>query len=157
MTKLSRCALPSVVLLAVLLATAGCGNSTQVASPPAPSGMGGSPARSKQIMARIGKPPEFLTKSIGEELQAEKPDWDKLQTQASEYATVTTALRWCDPPKGSKESWTKYTGEFADTAKALASAVQEKDVEKAKTAHKKLESSCKECHTAHRGGRGPGG
>jgi len=118
--------------------------------------MGGPPSQSKQIMAKIGKPPQGLTMVIGKELQGEQPAWDTLQPQAKEYAELAVALGKCDPPKGSKESWAKYTGDFAEMATALETAAQEKDREKAKAAHAKLEKSCKECHTAHRG-RGPGG
>jgi cytochrome c556 len=156
MTKLSRCALSSVALFAVLLAAVGCGNRTQVTPPTAPQVPGGPPLLSKQVMAKIGKPPQGLTMVIGKELEAEQPAWETLQPQAKEYARLTAILGDCDPPKGSKESWAKFTGEFTEAANALNSAAQEKDRDKAKAAHTKLQESCTKCHQEHRG-RGPGG
>jgi hypothetical protein len=112
----------------------------------------------RQIMSAIGKGPHALATSLEQKLNAEDPDWDSIQPKAAELAKVVATLSKSDPPRGSKESWSKLTAAFAASATALDKAAKGKDLEAARTARMKLGRSCMECHRQHRGGRGgPGG
>lgn len=115
-------------------------------------GPGGPPSPIGQIMAKLTKGPQSLTAVIGEELKADPPNWDQLQSQTKEYVELASSMVKHDPPKGSKESWTKLAGAFADSAVALEKAAQAKDKEAALAAHKSLSNSCIACHQQHRAG-----
>ncbi|HWY87640.1 MAG TPA: hypothetical protein VNX28_12985 [Gemmataceae bacterium] len=130
-------------------------------------GKGGGPGGGKKgrspihdIMVKLAKGPESLNSVIGDELKADAPPWDKLQPQTKEFADLATSLVKLDPPRGSKESWTKLTGTFTDSAVALDQSVQGKDKDMALAAHKLVSDSCMACHQQHKGGpggKGPGG
>jgi hypothetical protein len=92
---------------------------------------------------------------IGQALKADKPAWDTIQPQTKEYAQLADDMGKHEPAKGSKESWAKFTVEFAGFAKDLDKAAQAKDKAAASAAHEDLVSSCNACHRQHRGG--PGG
>ena len=55
-----------------------------------------------------------------------------------------------DPPKGDKEGWEKLAKAYAASGKSLAEAAEKEDAAKAKAATKKLQTSCKACHDAHK-------
>ena len=78
-------------------------------------------------MVKLNKGPSSLNSLIGQALKAEKPDWDTIQPQTKEYAQLASDMAKHDPAKGSKESWTKLTGEYTDLANALDKAAQAKD------------------------------
>ena len=161
-------------LVAVVLAAAAC-NKTKNNDPggggpgpgmtggpwPGMGGPGGPPTEIGKIMVKLSKGPAALTPTIGKELKTDPPPWDTIQPQAKEYAQLTASLGKYDPPKGSKESWTKLTGEYAETALELDHAVAAKDKDAALAAHAKLTKSCMGCHREHRAGPGgmgrPGG
>lgn len=161
MSKWSHNALPALTLAAVLLASSGCGpasNNGQADVPPGgpspgPTDVGGPPTNIKQVMSKIGKPPQNLTNAIGEGLKADPPAWDALQGQTKEYAQLAAALAKMDAPKGSKDSWEKQTADYAASAAALDAAIQNKDRDGAKATHTKLTNSCASCHKEFRGGR----
>jgi len=113
----------------------------------------------KQIMRKLDKGPNSLS-TIDKGLKANSQAWETIQPQTAEYARLTADLGKSDPPKGTKESWTKLTSAYAESAAALDKAAQAKDLNAATAAHRKLATSCMECHREHRGGRGgfgPGG
>src|SRR5262249_31513592 len=113
------------------------------------------------IMRKLTREPQSLTSVIGQELKSDPPPWDQLQSQTKEYVDLAGSMAKLDPPKGSKESWAKLAGEFADFAAALDKAAQAKDKDAALAAHQSLTSSCMTCHHQHRAGPGgcgpPGG
>jgi hypothetical protein len=128
----------------------------------APSGDGESGNRKsnlREIMNKIGKGPNALSSALDQGLRADDPDWGSLQPKAAELAKLTAELGKSDPPRGSKESWSKLAASFAASATALDKAAQGKDLEAARAAQMKLGRSCMECHRQHRGGPegGPGG
>jgi hypothetical protein len=106
-------------------------------------------------MGKIGRGPNALSALLDREVKADPPVWETIQPQTAEYARLVADLRKSDPPKGSKDSWSKLTAAFAESAEALDKAAQAKDVTAARTAQAKLGTSCMECHREHRGG--PGG
>ena len=83
-------------------------------------------------------------------MKSDQPPWDTIQTQAKDYVQSALDMAKYDPPKGSKESWTKLAGEFASAASELDKAAQAKDKDAATAAHKTLERSCMACHREHR-------
>src|SRR5579864_8056591 len=111
----------------------------------------------KQIMRRLTKDPGSLTRTIGNELGANPPQWETLATQTREYARLAAALGQNEPPKGSKDSWAKLALAYANSAAALDQAVQAKDRAAALAAHGKISNSCMGCYGEHRRGGGMGG
>lgn len=118
-------------------------------------GPGGPPSPLGKAMIRLGKGPNSLTESIGRELKTDPPPWDAIGPEAKEYAQLAGSLNGYDPPKGSKESWTKLTAAYAESASALDRAATAKDKTAAVAAHSALRQSCMACHREHR--PGPGG
>jgi hypothetical protein len=109
-------------------------------------------------MTKLAKGPNSLTELLGKELNEGQPPWETIQGQSKEYALSAGDLGKYDPPKGSKESWTKLTDAFAESASELDRAAQAKDKDAAKVAHEQLKISCNACHREHRRmGRGMGG
>jgi hypothetical protein len=126
--------------------------------PGGPAGGGRERSPIRKIMAQLGSPRGSLTQLIGQELKQSRPPWDKIQGQASDYAKQAAELARYDPPRGSKESWSKLTAEFAGSANAMDNAAQAKDKKTALAAQVRLASSCMACHREHRAmGPGPGG
>lgn len=153
------------LLLAVLVAAPACNksnNNDQVNPGGGPwLGGGGPKTPIGEMMTKLGKGPQSLTETLGRELQTDPPPWDAIAPQTKEYAQLTASLSKFDPPKGSKESWTKQTAAFAESAAALDRAAGAKDKNAALAAHGVLTKSCMACHREHRAGpggmRGPGG
>jgi Cytochrome C' len=148
------------VCLAASLAVAGCGESEgedqNDQSPPGTAGgmrgkSGPAPPGIKQIMGKVAKGPNSLTPVIGKELDLDPPPWESIQAQTKDYAQSASNLGKYDPPKGSKESWTKLTAAFAESAAELDRAAMAKNKETAKVAHDQLKNSCNACHQEHRG------
>src|SRR5260370_36134017 len=75
----------------------------------------------KDIMKKLNSP-TGLQPNLGKELKDDEPSWDDIQKETKELASLAAALAKNDPPKGSKESWTKLTKTDADNAKALDDA-----------------------------------
>jgi len=165
-------ALGFVVLLAIVAVGTAC-NKNQNADGFAQGGEGGGPppgmgggrgARRGPIgetMTKLFKGRPALKDSIGSELNSDSPSWDTIQPQTKEFAQLVSSLSKYDPPKGSKESWTKLTTAFSEQATAMDRAAGAKNKNDALTAYSTISESCKTCHQAHRGGPGgmgpPGG
>src|SRR5262249_49830875 len=109
------------------------------------------------IMTKLFRGPQSLKDSIGRELNTHSPAWDSIQPQAKEVSQLTASLAKYDPPKGSKESWTKHTSSLSETGATLASAAEHKNKADALAAYGVLSDnkSCMSCHREHKGG--PGG
>ncbi|MHB1424639.1 MAG: hypothetical protein ACYC3I_15835 [Gemmataceae bacterium] len=153
-------------MLAVVVAVSACnksktndavgqGSNNGGGSPPGMAGRG--PGRPRgpifEIMTKLGRGPQSLTNVIGRELSEEPvPPWDKIQPQAKEYAQLAASISKYDPPKGDKESWQRLSASFSRTATDLEHAAEKKDKKSALAAHEALNTSCKECHNAHKGG-----
>jgi hypothetical protein len=109
-------------------------------------------------MAKLNGGPAALDKAVGQALAAEQPDWETIQKQTREYAQLAAEFGKSDPPKGSKESWTKLTATFAGSAAELDRAAHAKDRGAALQAREEIAGSCMACHRQHRlQGMGPGG
>ena len=157
-----------ILLTALVLGPVGCGDDSGAVPPgpgpgpgPAPGGMGAEPVGAnptiRQIMGKLTKGPGSLTAVIGKALEADAPPWDTIGPQAQEYARLAASMSENNPPRGTKESWTKLTSEFASASEALNKAAQAKDRDAALEAHGVLTGSCMGCHREHRRGPGMGG
>ena len=109
----------------------------------------------KQIMVRLTKGPTSLTPILGDELKQAEPAWETIQGQTKEYAQLAAEMGKYDPPKGSKESWTKLASAYAESAADLDKSARAKDKEAALAAHGQITNSCMACHREHRA-MGPG-
>ena len=164
MTKRLHGAIWLAMGLGTLACGVGCsetpGNGGAEASVPPGPFPGGAPASSpgiKQIMAKLAKGPGSLTPVLASALKAEQPAWDTIQAQTKEFAKVAADLGRYEPPKGSKESWSKLTAAYAESASELEKAAEAKDKDAALAAHAKLAGSCMACHREHRAGPRMGG
>src|SRR5271154_689815 len=68
----------------------------------------------EDIMKTVNKKNTGLHSQVGTGLKASPVDWDAIQKETKEYATLAGALGKNDPPKGSKSSWDKLTKTYAD-------------------------------------------
>ncbi len=104
----------------------------------------------EEIMQKVNKGKDALHAVVGKDLQAASVDWSKVQKETKEYVALAEFLGKNDPPKGDKASWAKLTKAYAENAKALNEAAQKQDKSGALAVHKKIQGSCRACHTAHR-------
>jgi hypothetical protein len=104
----------------------------------------------KEIMSKLNKP-GGLRPNLGQDLMADEPDWDEIQKEAKEFATLASALGKNTPPVGDKGSWDRLTAAYAADAAALEAAALKKDKKLTLAAHGKLSvmGLCKNCHDAH--------
>ena len=133
-----------------------------VGGPGGPGGPGGRSSPLRNLMRKLDdRRPDGLTKAIVDGLKPEQPDWATLETKAGEYVQATSEMAKYDPPRGSKESWTKLTSAFHESATDLEKSIRAKKRDDAVTASSHLSNSCMECHREHRrmpgGGFGPRG
>jgi cytochrome c556 len=149
------------VSFAFLTGFAGCAEenpSGMVPTVDTPGGPGGGPpSKIRELMTKLAKGPTSLTPTLGAAIKVDKPEWDKIQPQAKEFAQLAAELAKESPRRGSKESWESLTTSYLDDAKELEKAVEAKDKDAALAAHTALAGSCKACHDVHRGGPGGGG
>jgi hypothetical protein len=106
-------------------------------------------------MNQLAKGPNSLTPVLAKESKKDQPPWETIQGQSKEFARLAAELGTYDPPKGTKESWAKFTGEYAGAAADLDKAAAAKDQNSALAAHGQLAKSCNACHREHRR-MGPG-
>jgi hypothetical protein len=149
------------VLLAVLLLVGACSNNKDKGGDQGNKGNpggGGNTSPIKEIMGKLTKGPASLTSLLGQELQADAPDWATIQSQTKEFAQLAASLGEHTPPKGSPESWKAKTTEYADSVVSLDKAAQAKDKAAALKVQQVLASqtTCLGCHREHRT-MGPGG
>jgi cytochrome c556 len=83
-------------------------------------------------------------------LKRDSPDWAAVLKDAKAIAKNGAYLAKNDPPKGDKKSWEKLAKAYAVSGKALEEAAEKEDLPKARAATKKLATSCKACHDAHK-------
>ena len=104
----------------------------------------------KEIMGKLNKGPNALTPNLKRSLQKDQPDWQAIQAQSKEYATLSAELTKTTPPRGDKASWDKLTKDYAEAAKSLETASGKKDKDAALSVHAKLTKACTACHKVHR-------
>ncbi|HEV3203146.1 MAG TPA: hypothetical protein VGY77_02130, partial [Gemmataceae bacterium] len=98
----------------------------------------------------LNKGPNALTPALKRALQKDNPDWPDILDQSKEYASLCSELTKTTPPRGEKDSWTKFTKEYIENAKALEESAKKKDKNGALAVHTKISKMCNNCHMAHR-------
>jgi hypothetical protein len=116
---------------------------------PSLSAQSGKTPALKEIMSKLNKKGGLLP-TIGAELKEAEPKWAEIQQQTRDYAALAAVLGKNTPPMGEPASWEKLTQAFADTAKEMEAAAQQKDKAATQAAHRKLTGSCSACHNAHK-------
>jgi cytochrome c556 len=106
----------------------------------------------KAVMKHVfnTKNKQSLLVVLGNDLKTDEPDWSKVQKESKEVVRLVTPLEKATPPRGERESWEKLTASTLMKAKSLEAAAENKDKDKAQVTLKALQTSCKDCHTAHR-------
>jgi len=83
--------------------------------------------------------------------KAKAEDWDAASKLAKELKVYGDALPEAEKPeKGTKESWTKLSKEFAVNMSTIAAGVEKKDIKTVNEGVKAFGASCKECHDNHK-------
>ncbi len=91
-----------------------------------------------------------LRHQIDVEVGKDKPDWNALIKKSKDFRDLCDKLTKEKPPKGEADSWKTHTELMLTEAKSLCDFAEKKDQGKTKLAIKKINSSCKSCHDAHR-------
>jgi cytochrome c556 len=97
-----------------------------------------------------GKTAKFNT-VLKKQVEAKPTDWEAIQKTTKEIATLGGSLVKGEPAKGDKESFKKLAGKLGENTKALHDAAEAKDLAKVEAAQKTIQTSCKSCHSLHRG------
>jgi cytochrome c556 len=102
------------------------------------------------VMKGLFKKGKFDT-VLKKQVEASPTDWPAVQKTTKEIATLGGSLVKGEPEKGDKESFKKLASKLGDNTKALHEAAEAKDLAKLKAAQKTIQTSCKSCHSLHRG------
>lgn len=108
------------------------------------------PAKIDKIMKALHKGRKSPLATLKTQLKTQSPDWSIVQKEAKTYVKYAAELPKNDPPKGDPASFKKLATTFATNAKALNSAAEKEDLTATKSAFRKITTSCKSCHDAHR-------
>jgi cytochrome c556 len=93
-------------------------------------------------------------KVIRAELDAEAPDWEKVRQAGERYNALAAALAKKTPRHGTPESWRRLIDQHTSDAGAMSAAARAQDLAALRAAHRRIATSCKACHDAHRARRG---
>ncbi len=104
----------------------------------------------KQVMGKLHNKKAGLLPSVQKGLNASTVEWKALETKTKEMVTLSESIEDAEPPKGEKADYEKLAKIYTVNAKALAEAVGSEDVAKSKAAARKIGTSCKSCHDAHK-------
>ena len=105
----------------------------------------------KQVMDKLHKGTNSPLAQLKRALKSDAPDWDKIQKTSKDFVILGAALGKNEPPRGKVESFKTFANAYYTNAKALDDAAQKEDKTAAQRALNKLSTSCKSCHTAHKG------
>ena len=93
-------------------------------------------------------------KIIRAQIDAQAPDWEKVQQAGETFVALAETLAKKTPRHGSEESWRHFIDQHTADARAMVDAAKARDLAPLRAAHRRIAESCKTCHTAHRFGRG---
>jgi cytochrome c556 len=105
----------------------------------------------KALMGKLHKGANAPVGALKAELKSDSPDWAKVESNSKNLLVLSAALDKNDPPKGEASSYKALAGKYYTNAKDLDAAVQKHDAKSAQGALSKINASCKECHSAHKG------
>ncbi len=87
---------------------------------------------------------------IKKELNSETPDWAKVQEASRRFLELAESLQKNEPKWGDSASWKTHTSRHLDDAKTIDNASRARDRSAVLAAQKRVSTSCKACHDAHR-------
>jgi cytochrome c556 len=115
------------------------------------AGAGDEAASIKDLMGKLHKGAKAPLNQVKAQLKSDSPDWAKIKSDAKEINALSASLAKFDPPKGDAAAYKALAATYHNTAKALDAAAEKEDLGATKAACTKLSTSCKECHSAHKG------
>jgi hypothetical protein len=139
------------ILMTLPLVCGGCAEELE-AGPTATANGGAARAPSpiKVIMGKLARGRGGVIPVLGMNLEQNPPPWEDMEPRARECVELAASLVQYDPPKGSKDSWSRLTSSYSGSAAALERAIQAKDLEASRKAQGELANGCMACHGAHR-------
>lgn len=114
------------------------------------------PSAIRKIMLELSQGDESVSTDIKRALGANPMDWASLQERVGEYARLTSELANHEPPRGTPESWSKFTADYAALASQLVTAAAAQNQDGVRDAQRKIELSCIACHREHHSTQFPG-
>jgi cytochrome c556 len=105
----------------------------------------------KKVMGKLHGKGKGLLPAVGKALQSDSPNWPEIKKGSKLIVELSTTITELEPPKGEKEDYSKLSKAYLAGAKNLNEAAEAEDLAKSKAAAKKLVTSCKTCHDAHKG------
>jgi cytochrome c556 len=105
----------------------------------------------KKVMGKLHGKGKGLLPAVGKALQSDSPNWPDVKKGSKLIVDLSKTIVDVEPPKGDKEDYSKLSKAYLASATDLNEAAEAEDVGKAKAAAKKLGTSCKTCHDAHKG------
>jgi cytochrome c556 len=105
----------------------------------------------KKVMAKLHTGKNAPLTTVKAALKSDSPDWSKVQKDTKVFATLGATLPKSDPPRGDKEAYGKLAKAYASAAKILDESAEKEDLSGSRDAFKKISTSCKACHTSHKG------
>jgi hypothetical protein len=106
----------------------------------------------KAIMGKLHKGAKAPLAQLKGQLKSDSPDWTQIQQETKDFVILGASLAKFDPPKGDAKSYKTLATTYYSNAKILDDAAQKKDAAATKAALGKISASCKDCHSAHKGG-----
>ncbi len=104
----------------------------------------------EEIMQKLHKGGNSPLGKLKKAVASSSPDWKAIQKSTKTIATLGASLPKNEAPKGDQEAYKKLAEAYATNAKALDDAAKEEDLAAAKAALRKIGTSCKSCHDAHK-------
>ena len=116
------------------------------------AGAGDEAASIKDIMGKLHKGAKGHLNQVKAQLKSDSPpNWAVIKTEAKEIDSLSAGLGKFDPPKGDVSAYKTLAASYHKNAEALEAAADKEDLSATKAAFTKLSTSCKECHSAHKG------
>jgi cytochrome c556 len=108
----------------------------------------------KHVMNKLHKGANSPLGHLKTALKSDSPDWRKVQKSSKQFVALGSTLAKNEPPKGDRAGYEMLANAYHDDAKALDDAAAKEDLAATRSAFGKLSTSCKDCHTAHKGKAG---
>ena len=89
-------------------------------------------------------------KIIRTQMDAQTPDWEKVQEAGEKFVALAETLAKKTPRHGGEESWRHFLDEHMADAKAMVDAAKARELSPLRAAHRRIAESCDSCHEAHR-------
>jgi hypothetical protein len=105
----------------------------------------------KKVMGKLHGKGKGLLPSVGKALQSDSPNWPDIKKGSKLIVDLASTITDSEPPKGDKADYNKLSKAYLASAKELNEAAEAEEAGKAKAAAKKLTTTCKTCHSAHKG------